>query len=138
MDLAGRELLASMGTALFWGGKSSGSGQSALTSANLWLRPLLKAPVSILEAEELKSSVPEAISKLWHWDPHLLAAESREKLAWTINVKMLYKPEHALQTSVIAFRSESWLQKYLPKDPTVTQRHLYFFLKHVFYCGVGN
>lgn len=50
---------------------------------------------------------------------HLPAAESRAKLARTINVKMLYKPDHALQMSVITILSESRLQKYLPEDPTV-------------------
>lgn len=52
-------------------------------------RPLLKLLVSILEAKEIKSYVPEASSKLWNRS-HLLAAESREKLG-TDN-----KPENAL------------------------------------------
>ena len=49
--------------------KKSGNGQFALASGNLWFRPLLKPLVSILEAKEIKTYVPEAVSKLLNWDP---------------------------------------------------------------------
>lgn len=91
------ETFALKETPFFWGIKRSGNGEFALASGNLWFRPLLKLPVSILEAKEIKSYIPEPFSELWNRS-HLLAAENREKLSadnktWKCfrNQNILYK-----------------------------------------------
>lgn len=119
MDLPGRESFASMGIALFEGRKRSGKWSVCFCFWKSVIEAIIKTTGIHSRGKGDQKLCPRRHPKAVKLRSHLPGAESREKLAQTINVKMLYKSKHALQMSVITILSESCLQKYLPEDPIV-------------------